>query len=149
VLIPLFGYGSTALVPFLIRSVLDVATSSFTALATAFLYFDLTARTAIGGPGKPPGALPPRLPPTDPSDLASPELVPPDGDPLDPASWSDEDRPAGWYVVPDKPWRMRYWEADGSGGWGKRTTKTPKAVHENWRDLRGVREREAREGQRD
>jgi hypothetical protein len=129
VLIPAFGLKSTALAPFLIHSALAVVTSSFTALATAFLYFDLTTRMRTEGPGKPAAPPPPRLDPT----------IPPDGDPRDPGSWSDEDRPVGWYVDPDAPWVMRYWAADGQGRWSKRTTKTPKATLAGWRDMRGVR----------
>ncbi len=62
--------------------------------------------------------------------------VEPTGHPLDPASYSDEDRPPGWYVIPDSPWKMRFWAADGKGEWGKRTAKTPKDVREGWRDTR-------------
>lgn len=67
------------------------------------------------------------------------QTVEPTGHPLDPASYSDEDRPAGWYVNPDAPWRMRYWAADGNLGWSKRTAKTPKKTLAEWRDLRWTR----------
>jgi hypothetical protein len=63
----------------------------------------------------------------------------PSGHPLDPASYKDDDRPPGWYVNPDAPWRMRYWAADGKPGWSKRTAKTPKETLAEWRDLRGKR----------
>lgn len=100
----------------------DVLTSSFTALAIALLYYDLRARFLI----KPAPAPEPRS--------ASGRVIPPSGHPLDPASWSDEDRPAGWYVDPETPSRMRYWTADGSGQWSKRTAKTPKATQTEWKD---------------
>lgn len=127
VLIPLFGLKTTALAPFLIRSVLDIATYSFTALATTFLYFDLVAREKG------------RLAEPEPIVTVSGREVPPTGHPLDPASWSDEDRPAGWYVDPDAPWVMRYWAADSQRVWSKRTAKTPKDTLAGWRDLRWTR----------
>lgn len=67
------------------------------------------------------------------------QLPPPVGHPLDPASYTDEDRPPGWYVIPDAPWSMRYWAADGEGEWSKRKAKTPKDVREGWRDTRWTR----------
>jgi Protein of unknown function (DUF2510) len=63
-------------------------------------------------------------------------VVEPTGHPLDPSSYSDEDRPPGWYVIPDSPWKMRYWAADGTPTWGKRKAKTPKKVLAEWRDTR-------------
>jgi hypothetical protein len=131
-----FAFGTTnALGPFLIRSALAVVTSSFAALATAFLYFDLKARLrsapAPGGPST--AAAEPRS--------ISGRIVAPDGNPHDPASWSDEDRPRGWYVDPDAPWVMRYWTADPGQTWSRRSAKTPKAIAAEWRDLRWVREK--------
>jgi hypothetical protein len=61
------------------------------------------------------------------------------GHSVDPGAYTDEDRPAGWYVDPDKPWRMRYWRKGEHEGWSKETTKTPPRVLENWRDLRWKR----------
>jgi hypothetical protein len=86
---------------------------------TALLYFDLVARSR--------GAL-----------VSAPEVVnvtpraTVTGNPLDPNSWSDEDRPPGWYVDPNSPWVMRYWAADGTPTWSKRSTKTPKQVQAEW-----------------
>jgi hypothetical protein len=130
-----FGLKTHALAPFLIRTALSVVTSSFTALATAFLYFDLKSRFGTAPPS-PPGTRAPAEPKS-----ISGRIVPPTGQPLDPASWSDEDRPSGWYVDPDAPWVMRYWAADSQRTWSKRTAKTPKATLESWRDLRNVRRR--------
>lgn len=120
---------------FVVDTAFGVLTSSFTALATAFLYFDLIARFRTA----------PRTRPADPAPPSpSGRVVPPNGHPLDPGSWSDEDRPPGWYVDPDAPWVMRYWLADGEGTWSKRSAKTPKATLAEWKDLRWVRERDER-----
>jgi hypothetical protein len=122
-----------------VGTLFDVVTSSFTALAVAFLYYDLVARFRSAPAIKPGAQLPPReLGPRS----SSGRVVPPSGHPLDPASWSDEDRPRGWYVDPDAPWNMRYWVADGAGVWSKRTAKTPKATLAEWKDRRWVREQE-------
>jgi hypothetical protein len=133
-LLLIFGLKSEALAPFLLRAAIDIPVLSFTALATALLYFDLTARLRIEGPGKPAALPPPRLEPA----------VAPDGHSLDLASWSDEDRPPGWYVDPDAPWVMRYWAEDGGGAWSKGTTKTPKDTLAQWRDTRWTREQAER-----
>jgi hypothetical protein len=93
---------------------------SFTALATALLYFDLTAHTREAGVPEP-------------FRTVSGRDVPPTGHPFDPTSWSDEDRPRGWYVDPEEPSRMRYWGADGAGEWSTRTAKTPRATLAEWR----------------
>jgi hypothetical protein len=61
------------------------------------------------------------------------------GHSLDPGAYTDEERPAGWYVDPDKPWCMRYWRKGEHEGWSKETSKTPPRVQENWRDLRWKR----------
>lgn len=72
--------------------------------------------------------------------------VEPKGHPLDPLSRSNEDRPAGWYVEVDAPWRMRYWAADGKCAWSERTSKTPKQTLAEWRDPRWARQNSEREG---
>jgi hypothetical protein len=134
--IVVFG-ASTTVGSVVVGTAFDVVISSFTALATALLYYDLRARFATRP--RPAGPLPSReLEPRS----ASGRTVAPTGHPLDPASWSDEDRPRGWYVDPEAPWNMRYWVADGTGVWSKRTAKTPKATLEGWKDLRHVREQE-------
>lgn len=135
-------FGTTTTVgSVVVGTAFEVVTSSFTALAIAFLFYDLRARFrtapvfSSAGPPAPP-TLRPRS--------SSGRVVPPSGHPLDPASWSDEDRPAGWYVDPDAPWNMRFWAADGAGVWSKRTAKTPKATLAEWKDLRWAREQEER-----
>lgn len=124
----LFGLKSTAVAPFLIRSALAVVTSSFTALATALLFFDLEARPQTSSASlATQGPYEPRT--------TSGRLRPPTGHPLDPASWTDEERPAGWYIDPGAPENMHYWAADGAGVWSKRTAKTPKATLAEWRQV--------------
>jgi hypothetical protein len=44
--------------------------------------------------------------------------------------YSDAERPAGWYVDPDSPKRMRYWQEQGR--WTG-SSRTPKAVLAQWR----------------
>jgi hypothetical protein len=196
-----FGIRTTTVASFTVRTCVAVATSSFTALALALLYYDLASRYRevpqtfdapqpggeIGDPltpfayadenrpsgwyidqsepgkmrywgagddrvwsqgtAKTPGqtlvewqnlkaGMPAAEPGSEGAGTTSGLPPEPTGHPLDPASYSDEDRPPGWYVDPDKPWRMRYWAADGTPTWSKRTTKTPKDVQEGWRDLR-------------
>ncbi|HXF32866.1 MAG TPA: hypothetical protein VN522_15245 [Solirubrobacterales bacterium] len=133
--IAVFG-SSTTVGSVFVGTAFAVLVSSFTALATAFLYYDLKARFRTA-------AATPALKP-EPVVTVSGRDVPPTGDPLDPASWGDADRPSGWYVNPDSPWRMRYWHADGAGSWSKRTAKTPKDTLAAWRDLRFVREKAER-----
>jgi hypothetical protein len=117
----------------------DVVVSSFTALATALLYYNLKARFRLGPVPAGPDGMPARhLEPRS----SSGRTIPPTGHPLDPASWSDEDRPRGWYVDPEDPSRMRYWVADGAGVWSKRTAKTPKATLEEWEGLLRTRGQE-------
>jgi hypothetical protein len=129
--LPFFGLKTTT-ASFLIDVAISIPVNSFDALALAFLYFDLTARDKVV--------------PAEPEQIAAVAAgaVPPTGDPLDPGSWTDEDRPPGWYVDPSSPWVMRCWVADGKGTWSKRTAKTPKKTLETWRDMRATREREAR-----
>ena len=58
------------------------------------------------------------------------------GHSLDPDVYTDEGRPPGWYVDPDRPWRMRYWRTGEHQGWSKETRKTPEKAQSEWRDLR-------------
>jgi hypothetical protein len=142
--IVVFGASNTV-GSFVVATAFSVLLSSFTALATAFLYYDLKARLATAPA---PGPAPPTAHDLKPIPRSAPPkpAVPPKGDPIDPASWSDEDRPHGWYIDPDAPWNMRFWAADGKGVWSKRTAKTPKATLEGWKDLRWTREKEEDSG---
>lgn len=58
------------------------------------------------------------------------------GHSLNPDLYGDEDRPSGWYVDPDRPWRMRYWRTGDVQGWSEETLKTPEKAQAEWRDLR-------------
>ena len=107
-----FGSSPDGLGQFVAHSALDVVTTSFTALATAFLYYDLEARMRTEGPGN--AAPMPVIHSSAPTGYGG-------------------TRPAGWYIAPDSPSRMRYWAADGSGLWSTRTTKTPKKTLAEWR----------------
>jgi hypothetical protein len=121
-----FGHSTTNAASFLVGTALQILLRSFTALATALLYFDLSARFQAE-PNRPvvePG-------PSDATALSG-RTVEPTGHPLDPDSYSDEDRPRGWYVDPGAPWKMRYWAADGKPGWSRRTAKTPKQTLAGW-----------------
>ncbi|HEY0280185.1 MAG TPA: hypothetical protein VGC32_18120 [Solirubrobacterales bacterium] len=105
---------------FTVGTVAEIVFRSFEALVTALLYFDLLARSR--------GAV---IPAPDMGSATAGATV--TDNPLDPNSWSDEDRPPGWYVDPNSPWMMRYWSADTTPGWSKRTTKTPKQVEGEWK----------------
>jgi hypothetical protein len=129
-----FDHPSTTVASFVAGTALQTVVRSFTALATALLYFDLTARSRA------------KVESATMAEKAEPDPewdVPPIGHPLDPNSWSDEDRPPGWYVDPNSPWVMRYWAADGTPTWSKRSTKTPRDVLAKWKkDPAAARRRE-------
>jgi hypothetical protein len=52
----------------------------------------------------------------------------------DPESAPDADRPSGWYVYPDDPRRMRYWN-DRLGEW-QGNTKTPRKIRDGVGEVR-------------
>jgi hypothetical protein len=118
-----FGHTDTTVTSFLANLALQIVVRSFSALVSALLYFDLRARFA-SAPAS-----------------ATGDAVEQSPQSLDPGAYTDEERPPGWYVDPESPWRMRYWGSEGGTGWSRRTTKTPKEVLANWRDLRWQRER--------
>lgn len=99
-------------ITFLVELALEVAIYSFTALATALLYFDLRLRH---------------------------ETAPAPSTSESPSPDSDEDsaggRPKGWYVDPDNPSRMRYWAGE-SNGWVA-NTKTPRKVRKELKGKEG------------
>jgi hypothetical protein len=120
--IAVFG-ASRTVGSFVVGTAFDVVTSSFTALATAFLYFDLKTRFRTD-PAR--GSVPSK------PQTSSGRVVPPTGHPLDPESWSDEDRPGGWYIDPVEPIRMRYWPAGHEPQWSKRRARTPNKTYDEW-----------------
>ena len=117
-----FGHSTTTTASFLAGVAVGILIRSFSALATALLYFDLKARFRTA-PAR--GTVPT-------PQSSSGRIVPPTGHPLDPDSWSDEDRPAGWYIDPVEPIRMRYWPAGKSPAWSKRRARTPNKTWEEW-----------------
>lgn len=100
------GHGSTTVATFAAGTAAEVVMRSFEALVAAMLYFDLKGRRSIEAAG-----------------------------PIESTPVADG-RPAGWYVDPSQPTRMRYWAADGKGKWSAHTAKTPKATLQQWQDDR-------------
>jgi hypothetical protein len=110
---------------FLAGTVLDVVLLSFTALATALLYYDLRERRAAlaaesGVPERP----------------SSPPTAAPVDHGIDPRAYSDEDRPNGWYVDPDRPARMLYWDDNHPAGW-RGETRSPRKLRAQWEEENG------------
>jgi hypothetical protein len=116
-----FGHRTTTVASFLVGVLLQIVTWSFGALATALLYFDLRARLGFAA-----------------AQGLSGDRALAEGDrqqvghSWDPRSFSDQDRPQGWYVDLSSPNRMRYWGAGDPFGWGA-TTRTPRKIRRAWR----------------
>lgn len=103
---------------------------SFTALATALLYYDLRARREQLAAASPETAE------------SGPPVPPPVDRGLDPRNYSDEERPSGWYIDPQSPQRMRYWMGAEQPGWhGK--ARTPGKLRRQWEEeeAAGIAER--------
>lgn len=107
---------STDAISFLIGVVFTVFATSFGALVTALLYYDLRLRQQH--------AAAPRL---------AEDAAPPSHS-MDPRTYTSEDRPKGWYVDPRNPGRMRYWDAGDPPDWSVRTTRTPRKVRRAWKE---------------
>lgn len=126
------GHTNTTAGSFLAGTAVQVILQSFEALATGLLYFDLVARERVGAP------TPPQFRQPAPAAAAA-AIVPvrPIGHPADAPSWSDDDRPAGWYIDPEAPKRMRYWATNGpgTGVWTGHSAKTPKRTRTEWEAL--------------
>lgn len=111
-----FGHKTTTVASFLVGVTLQVFTWSLGALAAALMYFDLRVRlasTAAQGGDAPATQVG--------------EDLRPIGYSWDPRSYSDQDRPKGWYIDPGSPDRMRYWGAGDPPGW-EGSTRTPRKV---------------------
>jgi hypothetical protein len=117
----------TTAASFIVGVAVVVVVRSFTALASALLFFDLKAREGMS-----PAARQLEREPHAPAE----HIVPPTGHPLDAASWSDDERPAGWYVDPDEPTKMRYWPAGYQPQWSTRRTRTPNKTYDEWVEYR-------------
>jgi len=112
-----FGHDSTDVTSFLVGLIVRVLVYSFGALAVALLYFDLRVRAEAV-------VMPPLVVdrPTTSGDIPESDRS------WDPRDYAPEDRPAGWYVDPESPERMRYWGAGDSPGWSGATTRTPRKI---------------------
>jgi hypothetical protein len=102
-----FGHHNAGAVPFLTGLAIRVLTASLTALAAALLYYDLLAREE-----EEPAVSIQRTP-------------------FDPRSYSDLDRPKGWYVDPASPNRMRHWGGGEQPQWTS-STRTPRKIRRTW-----------------
>jgi hypothetical protein len=111
-----FGNDTTTAASFLVGLLITILTRSFSALATAILYFDLRSRREA--------ALTPGF------GLSASGLVEVDHS-LDPRKYSDEERPKGWYIDPSAPRQMNYWGVGDPPGW-RGTTKTPRKIRVGW-----------------
>jgi hypothetical protein len=123
---------------FLAGTALDVVLVSFTALATALLYYDLRARRealAAQGLADDREAPQPREAPYS-RGAPHPMAAPLTEHGIDPRAYPDEERPKGWYVDPDRPKRMLYWGGNDSGGWHGET-RTPRKLRARWEDQGG------------
>lgn len=127
-----------------------ILSRSLFALGTAFLFFDLRGRrpeaTSANAPAltaelkgaKAAEKLPPRTGAAslaaDPSEAVAPFTSParPRGNPIDPRSYSDAERPRGWWIDPSRPRVMRYWGAGERQGWSG-SSHTPRKLRRAWR----------------
>jgi hypothetical protein len=116
-----FGHETTTVASFLVGVALQVVTWSLSALAAALMYFDLRARLA--SIAAQPGSAPAAPAGGDPRQI---------GQSWDPRTYSDQDRPQGWYIDPGSPDQMRHWKAGDPPGW-EGTTRTPRKVRREWR----------------
>lgn len=120
------GDESSSVAAFVTGTALSIVCVSFTALATALLYYDLRARReALAAE----------------SEAPEESAAAPTPHSVDPRVYSDEDRPSGWYVDPRSPGHMRYWEAGEQPRWHDRKTRTPRKLRREW----GEAERTGRE----
>lgn len=117
--------------------------SSFAALAMGLLYYDLRLRRellAAEAPVLVSGLVPGTLAPED-AGPSGPSTVAPDAKQAswDPRVYTDPERPTGWYVVPSRPHRMRYWMAGEEPAWHPQSARTPKELREDWEREVGLR----------
>jgi hypothetical protein len=115
-LLVLLGLGgdATDAARFLVGTAVEVVTWSFGALAVALLYYDLRLRREPASASAPAAA-----------DLPSPSHS------LDPRAYSVRERPKGWYIDPNSPGRMRYWDGGDPPDWSG-STRTPRKLRRDW-----------------
>lgn len=123
----LFDEEGTTAVSFLVGVFLEVVTWSFVALGTALLYFDLRGRGQRSL-----AAMPPPAPYANPPASPQSPVQPASEHDLDPRVYTDQERPAGWYVDPHAPHRMRYWTGSEQSGWSPKTARTPGKTRRAW-----------------
>lgn len=107
-----FGHHDVGAASFLTGMAIRVLTASFAALGGALLYYDLLVRWEAE----------PRF-----AQTGTPQ------DSYDPRSYSDVDRPRGWYVDPASPGSMRHWGGSDQPEWSGRT-RTPRKIRRSWRE---------------
>lgn len=105
-----FGHHDTGAASFVTGLAIRVLTASFAALGGALLYFDLVVRQEA-----------------EPQPTAAGSLR----TSFDPCSYSDSDRPKGWYVDPASPTRMKHWGGSDRPEWAG-STRTPRKIRRVW-----------------
>ncbi len=105
-----FGHHETGAASFLTALALRVLTASFAALAGALLYYDLVMRQGVEPQPTAAGAS---------------------RDSFDPRSYTDVDRPKGWYVDPASLTRMKHWGGSEQPEWTG-STRTPRKIKRAW-----------------
>jgi hypothetical protein len=116
-----FVHHPTSVPSFAVGVGVQVLVLSFTALATALLYFDLRARReAHDEKQRADGSRA-----SDGGISGSSEL--------DPRRYSDASRPKGWYVDPEEPKRMRYWDTSTDPPAWRGRARASRAIRRRWR----------------
>jgi len=110
----LLANGSSSAPVILLGLAVTIITTSFAALATALLYYDLVARWEVKPQGD--SAL---------STGQAPRQT------WDPRYYSDQARPKGWYVNPSDPKRMSHWGGPEIPEWNG-TARTPRKIKRAW-----------------
>ena len=105
-----FGHHDTGAASFVTGLAIRVLTASFAALAGALLSYDLVVRWEAA---------------------PQPAAAGSSRDSFDPRSYSDGDRPKGWYVDPASPTRMKHWGGSERPEWTG-STRTPRKIRRAW-----------------
>jgi hypothetical protein len=103
-----FGHHDTGAASFVTGLAIRVLTASFAALAGALLYYDLLVRLE-----------------KEPQSAGAQRTT------FDPRSYTDVDRPKGWYVDPASPTRMKHWGGSERPEWTG-SARTPRKIKRAW-----------------
>ncbi|HKB51244.1 MAG TPA: hypothetical protein VKC63_07425 [Solirubrobacterales bacterium] len=103
-----FGHHDTGAASFVTGLAIRVLIASFAALAGALLYYDLLVRWE-----------------EEPQPAGAQRTA------FDPRSYTDVDRPKGWYVDPASPTRMKHWGGSEQAEWTG-STRTPRKIKRAW-----------------